>query len=162
MIMKRMFLAIVVLTFCLIANAQDDKRFTPGKFSPEKFDAALQHYITNEAKLTQQEAQKFFPVYREMQNMQRPLFDRQRKLVTEQPQDEASSLKAIRERDDIDIEMKRLQKTYHERFLELLPASKVYSIIKAEDNFYRNMFRRFNHKQRGTYPMRQKNNQNQK
>lgn len=167
MSMKRMFLTIAVLTFCLIANAQDDKKFTPGKFSPEKFDAALQHYITNEAKLTQQEAQKFFPVYREMQVKQRPLFDRQRKLVTEQPQDEASSLKAIRERDDIDIEMKRIQKTYHERFLELLPASKVYNIIKAEDNFYRNMFRRFNHGQRNfnpmNNPMRQRNNnQNQK
>lgn len=156
--MKRMCYVIVMMAFGLIANAQDDK-----VFSPEKFDAALQHFITTEAKLTQQEAQKFFPVYREMQSMQRPLFDRQRKLVTEKPQDEASSLKAIRERDDIDIEMKRLQKTYHERFLEFLPASKVYNIIKAEDHFYRNMFRRYNHNQRPPHSMRQKNNnQNQK
>lgn len=156
--MKRMCFAILMMAFCLIANGQDDK-----VFSPEKFDAALQHFITTEAKLTQQEAQKFFPVYREMQNMQRPLFERQRKLVTENPQDETSSLKAIRERDDIDIEMKRLQKTYHERFLEFLPASKVYNIIKAEDHFYRKMFRRFNHGQRQPNPMREKkNNQNQK
>ena len=90
--------------------------------------------------------------------MQRPLFDRQRKLVSEQPQDEASSLKAIRERDEIEIEMKRIQKTYHERFLELLPASKVYNVIKAEDHFYRNMFRRFNHNQRSPHPKRQNNN----
>ena len=152
-----MYLALLLMAFNIIANAQEDKIF-----SPAKFDAALQHFITTEAKLTQQEALKFFPVYREMQSMQRPLFDRQRKLVSEQPQDEASSLKAIRERDEIEIEMKRIQKTYHERFLELLPASKVYNVIKAEDHFYRNMFRRFNHNQRGTYPMRQKNNQNQK
>lgn len=161
-----MYVAIVLMAFCLIADAQEDKKFSPEKFSPEKFDAALQHFITNEAKLTPQESQKFFPVYREMQVKQHPLFDRQRKLVTEKPEDEASSLKAIRERDDIDIEMKRIQKTYHERFLELLPASKVYNIIKAEDKFYRNMFRRFNHGQRNNSPMkpmRQKNNnQNQK
>ena len=155
--MKKAYIIIVMLALCLITNAQEDR-----KFSPEKFDAALQHYITNEAKLTQQEALKFFPIYREMQSKQRPLFDRQRKLVTEQPQDEASSLKAIRERDEIDIEMKRIQKTYHERFLELLPASKVYNIIKAEDNFYRNTFRRFSHNQRRTHPMTQGKKTNQK
>jgi hypothetical protein len=148
-----MYLALLLMAFNIIANAQEDKIF-----SPAKFDAALQHFITTEAKLTQQEALKFFPVYREMQSMQRPLFDRQRKLVSEQPQDEASSLKAIRERDEIEIEMKRIQKTYHERFLELLPASKVYNVIKAEDHFYRNMFRRFNHNQRSPHPKRQNNN----
>jgi len=148
-----MYLALLLMAFNIIANAQEDKIF-----SPAKFDAALQHFITTEAKLTQQEALKFFPVYREMQSMQRPLFDRQRKLVSEQPQDEASSLKAIRERDEIEIEMKRIQKTYHERFLELLPASKVYNVIKAEDHFYRNMFRRFNHNQRSPHPKRHNNN----
>jgi hypothetical protein len=40
--------------------------------------------------------------------------------------------------------MKRIQKTYHERFLDLLPASKVYAVLKAEDKFYRHVFRRFN------------------
>jgi hypothetical protein len=53
-------------------------------------------------------------------------------------------MKAIKERDDIDLEMKHIQKTYHERFLDLLPASKVYAVLKAEDKFYRHAFRRFN------------------
>ena len=87
------------------------------KFSPEKFDAELHLFIINEAKLSPQEAAKFFPVYREMQNKQRGLYDRQRKLVTMTPNDESSCMKAIKERDDIDLEMKRIQKTYHERFV---------------------------------------------
>jgi hypothetical protein len=138
--MKKVCFAIIMLAVCLTVSAQEEQ-----KFSPEKFNQELQQFITNEAKLTQQEATKFFPVYREMQNKQRPLFDRQRRLVREQPQDEASALKLIRESDEIDIEMKRIQQTYHERFLEMLPASKVYNIIKAEDKFYRTAFRRFNY-----------------
>ena len=40
-----------------------------------------------------------------------------------------------------DIEIKRLQQAYHEKFLHILPASKVYRIIKAEDKFHRQQFR---------------------
>ena len=113
------------------------------KFSPEKFDQELQAFITTEAKLTTQEAAKFFPVYKEMQAKQRGLYERQRKLVWTNPQDEASCLKAIRERDEIDLEMKRILQTYHNRFLETLPASKVYAIIQAEDRFHRRMMKRW-------------------
>ena len=61
------------------------------------------------------------------------------------PQDEASCLKAIRERDEMELEMKRILQTYHNRFLEMLPASKVYAIIQAEDRFHRRMLKRWSH-----------------
>lgn len=115
------------------------------KFSPEKFDQELQAFITTEAKLTPQEAAKFFPVYKEMQSKQRALFERQRNLGKTSAQDEASCLKAIRERDELELEMKRIQQTYHNRFLEMLPASKVYAVIQAEDRFHRRMMKRWSH-----------------
>ena len=37
--------------------------------------------------------------------------------------------------------MKRIQQTYHLRFLEQLPASRVYDILQAEDRFHRTMMR---------------------
>jgi hypothetical protein len=137
--MRKVYSIIIMLIMALTISAQEEQ-----KFSPEKFDAELQKFITDEAKLTPQEVAKFFPVYREMQSKQRALFERQRNLVTLTPQDEASCLKAVRERDEIELGMKRIQQTYHERFLEFLPASKVYSILKAEDNFHRHMFRKYN------------------
>lgn len=137
--MKRLCLTLLSLTMLLCAYAEEQQ-----KFSPEKFDADLQEYIIREAKLTSQEAKCFFPVYREMQCRQRGLYEKQRKLVRNKPQDETSCQKAICERDDIDLEIKRLQKSYHERFLEFLPASKVYEIIQAEDRFHRHMFKHYN------------------
>jgi hypothetical protein len=137
--MKKGMILLFLFITALTVKAQDEQ-----KFSPEKFNAELQLFIINEAKLSPQEAAKFFPTYREMQNKQRSLYDRQRNLVTMTPNDEASCLKAIKERDEIELELKRIQQTYHERFLEILPASKVYSVLKAEDKFYRHVFRRFN------------------
>lgn len=115
---------------------------SPQQFSPDKFDAELRQYITNEAKLTEQEAAKFFPVYKEMQNKQRVVFGRQRELLMSKPEGEKACLEAIKQRDENELEMKRIQKTYHEKFLKMLPAAKVYAILRAEDMFHRNMLRR--------------------
>ena len=106
-----------------------------------KFEAELQDFITKEAKLTPQEAAKFFPVYKEMQEKQRELFDRQRELAKVKPTDEQGCLKVIKESDEIDLNLKRIQQTYHQRFIELLSASKVYDILKAEQRFHRHMMK---------------------
>lgn len=114
------------------------------RFSPDKFDAELREFITNEAKLTEQEAAKFFPVYKEMQAKQREVFGRQKALGMSKPEDEKACKEAIRQRDENDLEMKRIQQAYHEKFLKLLPAAKVYAILQAEDQFHRRMLRRNN------------------
>lgn len=157
--MKKAMTILFLFILALAVKAQDEK-----KFSPEKFDAELQLFIINEAKLTPQEAAKFFPVYKEMQSKQRSLYDRQRNLVTMTPNDEASCLKAIKERDEIELELKRIQQSYHERFLEVMSASKVYATLKAEDKFYRRVFRRFNrNRPQFDWPqMQRRHNNNQK
>lgn len=137
--MKRLFTTTVMLMLLTVGmQAQQENQ---QKFSPEKFDAELKSFIVKEASLTQQEAAAFFPIYKEMREKQHQLFERQRKLGREKPQDEKSCLKNIRERDEVDLELKRVQQTYHERFLGVLSASKVYDIIKAEDRFHRRMMK---------------------
>ena len=111
------------------------------RFSPERFQAQLEEFITKEASLTSQEATAFFPVYREMMEKQRAVFMRQRNVSRVKPADEQGCLKAIKEQDEIDLELKRIQQTYHLRFLEILSASKVYDILRAEEKFHRNMMR---------------------
>lgn len=138
--MKKILTIIVMLTAVIMVNAQGGQQ-AQQRFSPEKFEADLQGYITKEAHLTQQEASKFFPVYKEMQEKQRALFDRQRELAKVKPSDEQGCLKVIKESDEIDLELKRIQQTYHARFIELLSASKVYDILKAEQRFHRHMMK---------------------
>ena len=65
-----------------------------------------------------------------------------KKLKRIKPASESECKKNINKRDALDIQMKQIQKTYHEKFMEVLPAEKVYDILKAEDRFHRQMFKR--------------------
>ena len=135
-------LCTIIIMFALTLGVSAQQGQQPGqRFSPEQFEADLQAFITKEANLTPQEAAKFFPLYKEMQNKQRALFERQRQLATVKPTDEQGCLKSIKDRDALDLELKQVQQTYHLRFLEQLPASKVYDILKAEDRFHRRMMK---------------------
>lgn len=153
--MRRIILAFVALTLSFNMQAQDSKKPTREKFSPEKFDTELREFITNEAHLSQQEATKFFPLYKEMQLKQRTLFDKQRKLGEKKPQNQEGCQQAIIEHDEMDVELKRIQQNYHKRFLEVLPADKVYDILKAESRFHRRMMKNWGqrhqapHKEKG-------------
>lgn len=132
--------AVLMLMFVLGVNAEEQQ-----KFSPEKFQADLEQHITTEAGLTTEEAAKFFPLYREMQQKQRAVYHQMRELF-KAPSDEASSKKAIQRRDELEMELKRIQQTYHNKFLKVLSASKVYKSIIAEDQFHRRAFRKFGKK----------------
>lgn len=136
-ITKRWSIFLLALVLSMQMSVAQDKH----KFSPEKFDAELQQFIVSEAHLTAEESAKFFPVYTEMQKKQRVIFERMKQLGKVKPTDEKECQKAIRDRDEFDVELKRLQQTYHNRFLDILPASKVYDVIKAEDRFYRRMMK---------------------
>lgn len=113
-----------------------------GGFNPRRFEADLEQYITTNAGLTPQEAARFFPVYRQMTKKMRSLFDEMRRCHNVNPKDVNACAEAIRRQDEIDIQLKMLQQEYHSRFMLVLPANKVLEIIKAEERFHRQMFRR--------------------
>ena len=139
--MKKTITTILCLFIMLTLSAQQG----PQRFSPEKFQADLEQFIVKEANLTQQEAAKFLPLYREMQQKQRSIYERQRQLSTTNPTDEAGYREAIKKNDQMDLELKKLQQCYHDKFLNVMPASKVFAVIKAENRFHREMWKRWNH-----------------
>ena len=115
--MKRLLFTLSV-AFLLSVSAFADE---PQKFSPEKFQAEMEQFITKEACLTPEEAAKFFPLLREMHKN--------------------DCKKVVQQRDVYELELKNIQQTYHNKFFSVLPASKVYDVIKAEDRFYRRAFK---------------------
>ena len=135
----RKLLVSTVLMLMVVLGAQAEEQ---QKFSPEKFQADLEQYITTEAGLTNDEAAKFFPLYREMQQKQRVVYNKIHELF-KLPHDEASCKRAIQRRDQLEIELKQIAQTYHNKFLRVLPASKVIGTIVAEDKFHRRAFRKF-------------------
>ena len=133
---KLLVFAVLMLMVVLGASAEEQQ-----KFSPEKFQADLEQYITTEAGLTNEEAAKFFPLYREMQQKQRVVYNKMHELF-KLPHDEATCKRAVQRRDQLEIELKQIAQTYHNKFLRVLPASKVIGTIIAEDKFHRRAFRK--------------------
>lgn len=131
---------IVILSYCLLmavtVSAQEQK-----KFSPEQFDAELKAFITREAAFTQQEADKYFALYKEMRQKQRAIYDSQRSANKEKPADEASAAAAVKQCDKQNIELKQIEQKYHEKMLSAVPATKVYEAIRAENRFHRRMMK---------------------
>ena len=58
------------------------------------------------------------------------------------PTTNAECEKNVIKRDELEIEIKELQKEYHKKFMQILSAKKVYDVLKAEDRFHRQMFKR--------------------
>ena len=138
-ILRTTMLMILMLCTFGVANGQHRKR---PPFNPAKFEADLEQFITVNACLSPSQAASFFPVYRQMMKKQRVLFDEMRRLRMTNPKDNEACEEAIRKQDELDIQIKQLQQEYHGRFLMMLPANKVLSIIKAEEKFHRQIFRK--------------------
>lgn len=138
-ILRTTVLMILMLCTFGVANGQHRKR---PPFNPAKFEADLEQFITVNACLSPSQAASFFPVYRQMMKKQRALFDEMRRLRMINTKDNEACEEAIRKQDELDIQIKQLQQEYHGRFLMILPANKVLSIIKAEEKFHRQIFKK--------------------
>lgn len=138
-VLRTTVLMILMLCTFGVANGQHKKR---PPFNPAKFEADLEQFITVNACLSPSQAASFFPVYRQMMKKQRALFDEMRRLRMINPKDNEACEEAIRKQDELDIQIKQLQQEYHGRFLMMLPANKVLSIIKAEEKFHKQIFRK--------------------
>jgi hypothetical protein len=111
------------------------------KFDPEQFQAELEQFITTEASLSPTESATFFPVYHELRKKQRNIFVLIKRYKHANPTDNKAAAEAIRQQDKLEVEMKELLKSYHDKFMKLLPATTVFKILKAEDKFHRQLIK---------------------
>ena len=136
--MKKLVVNGLFLLLAVVMYAQQPQQ---QRFSPEKFQADMEAYITKEACLTPKEASAFFPLYREMQKKQRALYSQMQAEGMIKPASEEACKKLIQKRDQVELELKAIQQTYHNKFFSVMPASKVWDVMKAEDRYHRGMFR---------------------
>ena len=134
--MKALWLSLFHLFTFSPLMAQENR-----KFSPEKFQAEMEQFITKEANLTPEEAAKFFPLFREMQQKQRAIFAKVRKEGFVKPVDDASCRKLVERRDANELEQKKIQQLYHQKFFSVISPSKVFDVLIAEERFHRRAFR---------------------
>ena len=111
------------------------------KFDPVKFKADLEKFVTAEAHLTPSEAKQFFPLYHEMFQKQRALYQRMGELKRERPATDEMCKSVIQEMDRLTIEIDELQVTYHNKFFNILKPQKVFDVIQAISTFHRKAMR---------------------
>ncbi|MBQ7514561.1 MAG: hypothetical protein IJS95_09310 [Prevotella sp.] len=133
--MKRLVLMITCVWIALTVSAQEKK------FSPEKFQADMEAYISNEANLTAEQSQKLFPLLREMHGKQRTIMGKVHQMRKNKPADDAVCADYIKQYDKMQIELKTIEQNYHKKMMAVIPASKLFDVIKAENRFHRQMMK---------------------
>lgn len=138
---RKLTILAMLMAFALCGFAQPQ----PGKqkLAKEEFARKLEQYVAKEAQLTSKEAAEFFPVFKEMHVKMRKVFNAMKDINRKCPNTDKACAEAIRQKDKMDIELKRIQQQYHNKFLDILPACKVMKAINAEDKFHRNMLKRW-------------------
>jgi hypothetical protein len=77
-----------------------------------------------------------------MLRKERVLFDQMRRYRHRDTSDDAACSDAIEHQDKLDIQIKEIQQEYHNKFMKILPEGKVFKILRAEEKFHRQAFRR--------------------
>lgn len=124
-------------------QAQTNKR----QFSPEAFKQKLENYITKNAGLTEEEAQAFFPIYREMKQKQGELMKQIRQLKKDARKEDTTVDKCksiLTQIGKLKTESAEVEATYYLKIAEVVSPQKVVKAIIAEDKFHRESLTRMN------------------
>jgi hypothetical protein len=125
-------------------NAQNESR----EARMEKFRTEKIAFLTTKLELTTTEAEKFWPIYNQLekerweaQKSRRDLEDKLREAEESLSENEITKLT----RDFAGSMQKEgaLMSSYNEKFLKVLPPKKVLKLYKAENEFRMNMIRKY-------------------
>lgn len=140
--MKRLIVIMLISCCGTVALWAQNKPKEP--FSPEEFRAKQEAYLTEKAKLTKEEAAKFFPLYNELQDRKGDLNRKAWQLIKRGDDDkktEAEYEQIIGDVLDSRINCDQLEKEYFFKFKRIISCEKIYNIQKAEMHFHRELLK---------------------
>lgn len=156
--MKNILLSIAILfTFTLAANAQEENKREQKnrKFSHEEFQKKQREYITEHAKLTDEEAEKFFPLFFELQKQKWEInhkAHRKFKKRKEEKHTDEQCEQIVREFAETKVKIALLEGEFINKYLEVIPARKIMDIHRAEDMFQRYLLKRMSQRHERKQP----------
>lgn len=134
---------IVFMSFSVIAQDKDSHEARMEKYRAEKVS-----FLTTKLDLTSAEAQKFWPIYNQM-DKERWDAQKSRRNLENKVSDAEESLsdneiiKLTREFSGSMQKEAVLMTSYNEKLLKVLPPKKVLKLYKAENEFRMNMIRKY-------------------
>ena len=135
----RYLILIVACILCLPATAQNKS-----KYSKSEFRAKKQAYMAEKAGLTEEESEKFFPLYFEFQDKKKEInkdaWGTAKKGI--KPDTTDQEYKEIIDNFFTDQEaIAKLEREYIEKYRKVLSDKKIYMLYWAEIKFSRNMLK---------------------
>ncbi|KAA6336067.1 hypothetical protein EZS27_015749 [termite gut metagenome] len=116
--------------------------------SPDEFRKKQKAFITEKAELTRQEVTEFFPVYFELQDKKKELYDRIAQLMHQQGRKEnvteAQYQEIIEKASELRVSQEELDRIYYEKFKKILSYKKIYLVQRAEMHFNRELLKVMN------------------
>ncbi|WP_205502590.1 hypothetical protein [Rufibacter psychrotolerans] len=136
-ITRILFLFLILLGTASAAQAQKKETPEERKARMEKIETAKIAFITDKVKFTTEQAQRFWPVYKEHESRKNELRQKSRSirdvnlsnLTDEQIQDKLESRLALRQR-ELDLD-----KEYMDRYLRIISARQLATFYRADREF---------------------------
>ena len=132
--LRRFAIITIALFFSVTISAAE-------KFDPQAYKKELHKYITKKANFKDSEATCFFKLFDEMRAKERKLFEQARNIAKQKPNTDEEIKNVISKADEIEISIKKVQQTYHQKMLKHLPVKKVYKALKAAEFYDRTKFK---------------------
>ncbi len=141
--MRKILLALIMTLAALPLTL-----WAQGRRGHDEFMSRQQEYLKREAELTDAEADKFFPLYFELQEQKRSINEQAWELFR-RGEDAGTSEATYAEILDGFIEYSlssdRLEKSYLTKFRNVLSSEKIYKVKQAEMSFRRELVRGMRH-----------------
>jgi hypothetical protein len=144
--MKKIFLFVVLLAFGSVTIAQPKDKDHESRW--EKYRAEKVAFLTSNLELSPAEAQKFWPVYNQLEKerWEAQKFRREMEEKVQVAQETMSDNKIEQLTREFAATLQKeadLLVDYNEKFLEILPPGKVLRLYKAENEFRMHMIKKF-------------------
>ena len=146
--MKRIIPLFVLMLVCSLTTLQAQH----DPMNKQQFRERQKQFIIQRVKLTQEEAEKFFPLYFELQdkkhelnrNVWKQMRNGQKGELTDTEYDKIVEdvIKARIAADKLDLE-------YVKKYKKFLSPKKVYRLMRSEMTFHRNLLNSFTHNKKG-------------
>ena len=148
--MRRSIIIIALCLFAVLPIIAQGQNKHKGSFNYDEFRKKMELFITEEAGLTPEDAQKFFPIFREMKEKQMKLGHKIKKLKKDpldddddDDKDEDEWAEAVIEIEELKVKQAQIGETYIKRLCKIISGEKVFKALKAEDTFHRQILKNF-------------------
>lgn len=149
--MNKFLLSLLMLVCSLSVSAQGFPKAP--KFDPQKFEQQMESFIIDRMHLTPAEKTKFLPIYREKRKKELAAIKSEGDLYRKgMPKNESEWAERMKTHDAIQVQQKKIQQEYHLKMIKVIPASKVVAMIRAEEEFHRDAFKKFQGGNNGAKP----------